>query len=64
MAAATYTAEEVADIAGVSTFTIYEAVKRQEAPIGTMAIRIGRRRLVWPRRGIERLFEIDADEEA
>jgi predicted DNA-binding transcriptional regulator AlpA len=61
MAAATYTAEEVAAIAGVSSFAVYEAVKRQEAPIGTLAIRIGHR-LVWPRRGIARLFQLDTDE--
>jgi predicted DNA-binding transcriptional regulator AlpA len=61
MAPATYDASEVAAIAGVSTFTVYEAVKRQEAPIGTMAVRIGHR-LVWPRRAIERLFQIDRED--
>jgi predicted DNA-binding transcriptional regulator AlpA len=60
--AATYTAEEVAAIAGVSTYAIYSAVKREEPPIGTLAIRIGNR-LVWPRRAIERLFQLDAEED-
>lgn len=63
MAPATFTAEEVAAIAGVSSYTVYETVRRQEAPIGTLAIRIGHR-LVWPKRGIEDLFQINTDEEA
>ncbi|MGD0985080.1 MAG: helix-turn-helix domain-containing protein [Acidimicrobiales bacterium] len=58
--AATFTASEVAQLAGVSTYTIYSAVKREEPPIGTLAIKIGNR-LVWPRRAIERLFQIDAE---
>jgi hypothetical protein len=62
MAAATFTAEEVAAIAGVSTYTVYETVRRQEPPIGTMVIRIGHR-LVWPRRGIEHLFQLDTEED-
>jgi predicted DNA-binding transcriptional regulator AlpA len=63
MSPATFTAAEVAELAGVSTFAVYESVRREEPPLGTMAIRIGRR-LVWPRRAIADLFQLDTEEEA
>jgi predicted DNA-binding transcriptional regulator AlpA len=59
--AAVFRAQEVAELLGVSEWAIYEAVRREEAPIGLMAIRIGRR-LVWPRAGIEQLLGIDSQE--
>jgi predicted DNA-binding transcriptional regulator AlpA len=58
MATATYQAPEVAELFGLSEWGIYQAVRRQEAPIGTLAIRCGRR-LVWPRVSINRLLGLD-----
>lgn len=58
MAAAVYRAEEVAELLDLSPWAVYSAVKRQEAPIGTMAIRCGRR-VVWPKSGIDRLLGLE-----
>jgi predicted DNA-binding transcriptional regulator AlpA len=55
MAPAVYRAEEVAEMFSLSPWAVYEAVKRQEAPIGTAAIRCGRR-VVWPKTSIDRLL--------
>lgn len=43
---ATYTAEEVASLLGVSTWAIYQAAKTGE--LAVVPLRVGRR-LVWPR---------------
>jgi predicted DNA-binding transcriptional regulator AlpA len=58
MAAAVYRAEEVAELFSLSSWAVYEAVKRQDAPIGTMAIRCGRR-VVWPKIGVDRLLGLE-----
>ncbi len=60
---ATYTAAQVAELMGVSEWVIYECVRRAQrgedaGPIGTMAIRVGRR-LVWPRAAIQRLLVVE-----
>lgn len=47
---ATYTADEVAALLGVSTWAIYQSVRRDECPL--TPIRIGRR-LVWPRSQVD-----------
>ena len=49
----TLTAEELAAALGVSTWTVYEAVKRGDCPVEP--IRIGRR-LLWPRARVEQLL--------
>ena len=57
---ATIKAEELAEMLGVSPWSIYNAVRRQEAPIGTMAVRCGRR-LVWPRAAVDRMLGLDPE---
>lgn len=57
MAAATLTAEELADLLGVSTWALYQAVRRGDCPVPP--IRIGRR-LVWSRVAVERLLGVEA----
>jgi predicted DNA-binding transcriptional regulator AlpA len=58
MAVAVYRAEEVAELLDLSPWAVYSAVKRQEAPLGTLAIRCGRR-LVWPKAAVNRLLQLD-----
>lgn len=55
MTARTYDAGQVADLLGVSTWAIYESVRRGECPVDP--IRVGRR-LVWPRAAVDRLLGI------
>ena len=59
MARATYCAEEVAELLGVSEWSVYQAVRRKEPPIGTMAIGVGRR-ILWPRAAVDRLLQLTA----
>jgi hypothetical protein len=59
MAAAVYQAGKVAELFEVSEFTVYEAARRGEGPIGELAIRVGHRRVVWPKAPIDRLLGID-----
>jgi predicted DNA-binding transcriptional regulator AlpA len=56
MSAATYTADEFAELLGCSTWAIYEGVRRGDCPLPP--IRIGRR-LVWPRATVDRLLGLD-----
>ncbi len=63
---ATYTATEVARLAGVSTWTLLEDVRRAErgeqaGPLGRLAIRVGRR-VVWPRRPVDALLGLESGE--
>lgn len=58
MPKATYTAEEVAERCGVNSWAVYQAVRNREAPIGTMAVKVGRR-LVWPKALLDRLLALD-----
>lgn len=51
----TYSAEAVAEMLGVSPWAVYQAVRLGEAPVGTMAIRVGRR-VVWPRASVDALL--------
>jgi len=53
MTPATYTAEEVADLLGVSAWSIYASVKNGICPVPP--IRVGRR-LVWPKASVDRLL--------
>lgn len=50
---ATYTADQVAELLGVSTWSIYEAVRRGDPPIPP--IRVGRR-IVWSRAAVDSLL--------
>ena len=50
---ATYTAEELAAMLGVSTWSIYNAVKNGDCPV--QPVRVGRR-MVWPRSKVDRLL--------
>jgi predicted DNA-binding transcriptional regulator AlpA len=54
---ATLTAAEVSSALGVSTFTLYQTVRDGTCPIPP--IRIGARRLVWPRTALERLLGLE-----
>lgn len=53
MTAATMTAEELAELLGVSTWAVYEAVRRGDCPVAP--IRVGRR-LLWPRASVDALL--------
>jgi len=55
--AATYTAEQVAKLAGVSTFSIYQSVKTDESPFPF--VRIGHR-IVFPRSNVDRILGIES----
>ncbi len=57
MPPAVYRADQVAELFDISEWAVYQAVRREEAPLGTMAIRVGRR-VVWPRAAIDRLLGI------
>lgn len=57
MTPATYSAEEVADLLGVSAWSIYASVKNGTCPV--MPIKVGRR-LVWPRATVDRLLGLGA----
>jgi predicted DNA-binding transcriptional regulator AlpA len=57
MTTATYSAAEVARLLGVSSWTLYQAVKDQTCPV--QPIRIGKRRLVWSRSAVDRLLGLD-----
>lgn len=51
--AVTYSAQELAELLGVSSHTIYEQVKRGTCPV--MPIRIGHR-MVWPKHRVDQLL--------
>jgi excisionase family DNA binding protein len=51
--AATMTASELAELLGVSTWAVYEAVRRGDCPVAP--IRVGRR-LLWPRSNVDALL--------
>lgn len=52
----TYTTEELAGLAGVSTWSLYEAARRGDCPFPF--IRIGRR-LVWPKAAANQLLGLE-----
>lgn len=58
MMSATVNASEFAQILGVSTWTVYESVRRGDCPIPP--IRVGRR-LLWPRTRVEELLGIELE---
>jgi len=58
-ARATITAPELAEMLGVSTWAVYEAVRAGEPPVP--AIRVGRR-LVFARTAVEALLGISAQD--
>jgi predicted DNA-binding transcriptional regulator AlpA len=53
---ATYSADELADLLGCSSWAIYESVRRGDCPFPP--IRVGRR-LVWPRAVVDRALGLD-----
>ncbi len=57
---AVYSAEEVAELLGVSDWSVYQAARHHEAPIGTLALKVGRR-VVFPRVPIDRLLGREND---
>ncbi|HVA74312.1 MAG TPA: helix-turn-helix domain-containing protein [Acidimicrobiales bacterium] len=61
MPSATYTAEQLSELLGVSAWSIYEAVRNGTCPFEP--IRIGRR-LVWPRALVDRALGMDSQESA
>jgi len=60
MAAEVLTAVELADRLGVSSWTIYQAVKSGECPVPP--IRVGRRRIVFAKAAVDRLLGSDGRE--
>jgi excisionase family DNA binding protein len=56
---ATYTAEELAELLGVSAWSVYASVKSGGCPIEP--IRVGRR-MVWPRSAVDRLLGLEGDD--
>lgn len=63
MNSATYTAEEVAALVGVSSWAIYAQAREGTLPDGLEPIRVGRR-LVWPRARVNALLGVEASGEA
>jgi len=61
MTAATYSAEEFAEMLGVSSWSVYASVKNGTCPV--VPIRVGRR-LVWPRAAVDRLLGLAVAEPA
>ena len=59
--AAVLRAEEVAELLGISTWSVYQAARRGDTPLGQIAIRVGRR-LLWPRGRVTGLLGIDGEE--
>ncbi|MDA8311077.1 MAG: hypothetical protein M0Z46_10800 [Actinomycetota bacterium] len=57
MSRVTYTAREVADLAGLSEWSVLQAARRGDTSLGLLAIRVGRR-LVWPRAAVDELLHI------
>jgi hypothetical protein len=55
-----YAAEEVAALADLSTWAVYNSTRRKDDPLGSLAIRVGRR-LLWPKTAVDRLLGIDND---
>jgi predicted DNA-binding transcriptional regulator AlpA len=60
MRTATYSAEQFADLLGVSPWSIYQSVKSGTCPIDP--IRVGQRRLVWSKAAVDRLLGLDTHE--
>jgi predicted DNA-binding transcriptional regulator AlpA len=60
MTPAVYTAEQFAALASVSTWSIYESVKRGDCPVSP--VKFGRR-LVWPKSAVDRLLGLENKEE-
>ncbi len=56
---AVYTAEELAELAGVSTWSIYQAVKAEESPFPFL--KIGRR-ILFPKAPADRLLGLSTEE--
>ena len=59
MGAATYTAEQLAELLGCSTWLVYSSVKDGSCPVEP--IRIGDRRLVWSKAVVDRLLGLAVD---
>ena len=55
---ATYTAQELAQLLGVSEWSVYEAVRSGTIPF--QPIRIGRR-IIWPRAAIDKALGLSGD---
>jgi excisionase family DNA binding protein len=56
MAAATYTVGELSEMLRVSTFSIYEAIKRDDLPVP--AIKVGHR-IVFAKAAVDRLLQLE-----
>jgi hypothetical protein len=59
MAAAVYTADELAELAGVSTWAIYQSVKTDECPFAF--VKIGKR-VVFPKGPADRVLGLEETE--
>lgn len=55
---ATYTVDQVAQLLGVNRLTIYQSIRREDAPFPV--IRVGRRYVV-PKIAIDRLLSVGAE---
>ncbi len=61
MAAATYTVEQLADLTGCSTWLLYKLVRDDACPYP--AIRLGARRIVFPKGPVDKMLGLDAEED-
>ena len=57
MPAATYTAAELAERLGVSSWLVYESVKNGTCPVP--AIRVGAHRIVFARAAVDQLLQLE-----
>ena len=53
--AATVRVKEFAELLGVSTWAVYESVRRRKCPVDPIILG---RRIVWSRAAVERLLQI------
>ena len=59
--AATYRVDEVAELAGLSPWSVRQASERRDTPLGVLALRVGRR-IIFPRACVDALLGIDSAE--
>lgn len=55
---AVYTADQVAELWGVSTWLVYRSVKEGTCPVAPIAIG---RRLVWPKVSVDRMLGLEPE---
>jgi predicted DNA-binding transcriptional regulator AlpA len=61
MASATYQVHELAELLGVSSWSVYNSVKDGSCPVAP--IRVGQRRIVFAKAAVDRLLGLDAEKD-